>query len=270
MDLNELPATPFRRHPWEIARARFFTEVVAGVNPNGGPLRAMDIGAGDGYLARHVLQGLPAGSTMTCVDANYSELDLARLAVPPLAGLTFARARPAGRHDVVMLLDVIEHVPDDRAFLDEILEDSLQPGGAALVSVPAWDLLYGPHDVALKHYRRYQPAQCRALLRAAGLEIVRDGGLFHSLLVPRILQRVSEVAFGVLRLGRGGQSRGGDTDRPADDRPANLGEWRGGPLLSSVVTMALDADTRLSAQLARRGHELPGLSYWALGRRRSA
>jgi hypothetical protein len=41
-------------------------------------------------------------------------------------------------------------------------------------------------------------------------------------------------------------------------------------LLSSVVTMALDADTRLTAQLARRGVGLPGLSYWALGRRASA
>jgi SAM-dependent methyltransferase len=265
MDLNELPATPFRRHPWEVARARFFAGVVASVNPIGGPLRAMDIGAGDAYLARHVLQGLPAGSTMTCVDANYSELDMVRLATPPLPGLTFARARPAGRHDVVMMLDVIEHVPDDRAFLDEILESNLQPGGTAVVSVPAWDLLYGPHDVALKHYRRYQPGQCRALLRAAGLHIVRDGGLFHSLLVPRILQRMSEVATGALRRGLGANAGGADADRPP-----HLGEWSGGPLLSSVVTMALDADTRLTAQLARRGVGLPGLSYWALGRKASA
>ena len=131
-----------------------------------------------------------------------------------------------------------------------------------MVSVPAWEALYGPHDVALKHFRRYRPAQCRALLRAAGLEVVRDGGLFHSLLVPRALQRVSEVAGSLARRARSGAN--GDEA----DRPANLGEWRGGPLLSSVVTAALDADTALSAGLARRGLALPGLSYWALGRRR--
>ena len=59
----------------------------------------------------------------------------------------------------------------------------------------------------------------------------------------------------------------------ADDtgttRPANLGEWRVGPLLSSFVTAALDVDTALSARLAQRGVALPGLSYWALGRRGS-
>jgi hypothetical protein len=120
------------------------------------------------------------------------------------------------------------------------------------VSVPAWDLLYGHHDLALKHFRRYQPGQCRALLQAAGLQILNQGGLFHSLLLPRILQRLAEAARG---LRRGG------------DRPANLGEWRAGALLSSMIGTALEMDTWVSAQLARRGYALPGLSYWAVARR---
>jgi SAM-dependent methyltransferase len=257
MDLTELPATPFRRHPWEVARARFFAQLVAGGGdvPAAQPIQVLDVGAGDGYLGRQVLQELPPGSGVTCVDANYGDdVELARLASPPVPGLTFARARPAGRFDVVLLLDVIEHVADDRAFLEEILEASLQPDGFVVVSVPAWDLLYGQHDLALKHFRRYQPGQCRALLQACRLAIVREGGLFHSLLFPRILQRIAEAARGARRQAQ---------------RPANLGEWRAGGLLSSLVTRALDVDTRLSAQLARLGYALPGLSYWALARRGS-
>jgi SAM-dependent methyltransferase len=261
MDLNELPATPFRRHPWEIARARFFAQTVAGAIPVGRPVQVLDVGAGDGYLARQVLEALPVGSGVTCVDANYTERELAALASPSLAGLVFSRARPAQRFDVILMLDVIEHVADDRAFLAQILDDGLLAGGAVVVSVPAWDLLYGPHDLALKHFRRYQPAQCRALLEAAGLEIVRDGGLFHSLLVPRILQRIAEAMRGALR-----RASGGD----APQRPANLGEWRGGAGISSLVTTALAMDTRLSSQLARLGYTLPGLSYWALARRGAA
>src|SRR6266700_246764 len=106
MDLNELPTAPFRRHPWEVARARFFGGVVAaagaGQQSGAGAVRVLDVGAGDGSLAR--------------------------LAVPPLPGLLFSRSRPLAAFDVVLLLDVIEHVADDRAFLDEILESCVPPG----------------------------------------------------------------------------------------------------------------------------------------------
>jgi SAM-dependent methyltransferase len=257
MDLNEVPATPFRRHPWEVARARFFGKVVAEAIPAGVPARVLDVGAGDGYLARSLLGGIPVGSSVTCVDSNYTDAELQRFASPPTVGLSFTRARPAGRFDVILLLDVIEHIADDRAFLDDILGASLAANGLVVVSVPAWDLLYGQHDLALKHFRRYQPAQCRALLQAAGLEIVLDGGLFHSLLLPRVAQRIGEAARGAVRFGNG-------------TKPANLGQWRGGELLSSLVTLALEADTRLSTRLARAGRDVPGLSYFALGRKGSA
>ena len=257
MDLNEVPTTPFRRHPWEVARARFFGKVVADAIPAGAPARVLDVGAGDGYLARSLLGGIPVGSSVACVDSNYTDAELQRFASPPTAGLSFTRARPAGRFDVILLLDVIEHIADDRAFLDDILGASLDGNGLVVVSVPAWDLLYGQHDLALKHFRRYQPAQCRALLQAAGLEIVQDGGLFHSLLLPRVAQRIAETARGALRFGNG-------------STPANLGEWRGGQWLSSLVTLALEADTRLSTQLARAGRDVPGLSYFALCRKGSA
>jgi SAM-dependent methyltransferase len=259
MDLTEVPDAPFRRHPWEIARARFFGRIVQADGTDGGAAtrRVLDVGAGDGYLGRLLLQRMPAGSSVDCVDPNYTDQDLRRLGEPPAEGLRFARARPPGPFDLVLLLDVIEHVADDRAFLDEILSASVAPGGTVLVSVPAWDLLYSQHDVELKHFRRYSPDRCRALLEASGLSIVRSGGLFHSLLLPRVAQRLIETVQGALRV-------------PSRDRPANLGEWRGGRLVSAAVGLALAADNRLSELAARSGRQLPGLSYWALCRKVAA
>ena len=267
MDLTEVPQRAFRRHPWEVARAQFFGRVAAGALAQRPaptrPARVLDIGAGDGYLGRQLLGMAPAGSTVTCVDPHYSDQDLERFASPATPGLSFARARPDGTVDLILMLDVIEHVADDQAFVTDALAGSLDAAGVVLVSVPAWDLLYGRHDLALKHFRRYQPAQCRALLRSAGLEIVRGGGLFHSLLLPRIAQRLGEAVRGTLGSLKGGVPGGGG----AGDAPANLGEWRGGPWLSAAVTRALAVDTRLSERLARRGRQWPGLSYWALCRR---
>ena len=256
MDLSEVPGAPFRRHPWEIARARFFGRVVEadGHGDGAGARRVLDVGAGDGYLGRLLLERMPPGSAVDCVDPNYTDDDLRRFAEPTTTGLSFARARPPGLYDVVLLLDVIEHVADDRAFLAELLTASVAPGGAVLVSVPAWELLYSQHDVELRHFRRYSPGRCRALLESSGLEIVRSGGLFHSLLLPRVAQRVLEALKGAMRV-------------PGRSRPANAGDWHGGRLLSATVSLALAADNRLSELVARSGRELPGLSYWALCRR---
>jgi SAM-dependent methyltransferase len=254
MDLHEVSAASRRRHPWEVTRARFFRRVLADAGALGSPRAVLDVGAGDGYLARGLLAALPTGSQVVCLDPHYTDEDLRRSAAEPRAGLSFVREAPERRFDVVMLLDVIEHVPDDRTFLGGFVARSLAPGGLALVSVPAWQPLFSTHDTALKHYRRYSPAACRALLEDVGLTAVRGGGLFHALIAPRLLAVAGEKA----------QRLFGRAPAP----PSNLGEWRGGAFVSGAVERALAVDNALSHALARRGLSLPGLSVWALCRAR--
>jgi SAM-dependent methyltransferase len=256
MDLTEVPepgtsaGSPFRRHPWELARARFFARVVGKAGGLSTARRVLDVGAGDGFLARALLQQMSPGGQVVCVDTHYSDQDLRRFGDPPVAGLSFTRVRPAGAFDLVLLLDVVEHIEDDRGFLAEIVSQSLAPAGMVLVSVPAWQFLYSQHDVELKHFRRYSPGQCRRLLEGSGLRILRSGGLFHSLLLPRLIQRLRE---GKVTAGKS-----------AGSKPADLGDWRGGPLVSSAVGMALLVDNQVSHLMALLGTQAPGLSYWAL------
>jgi hypothetical protein len=189
---------------------------------------------------------------VTCLDPNYREADLRAYAAAARPGVTFTRELPDRRFDLVMLLDVIEHVADDREFLGGLVAQCLAPGGLVLVSVPAWQMLFSEHDLALKHYRRYSPGACLELLEDEGLTPIRSGGLFHSLLVARLFTVVRERFE--KRLGR----------KPA--APDNLGAWRGGPLLSSALERALALDNALTHRLTRAGFELPGLSVWALCR----
>jgi hypothetical protein len=253
MDLSEMPGAPFRRHPWETARAAFFRRLLREASLGAAPRAVLDVGAGDGYLTGMLLGDLPAGSSAVCFDAHYSDEDLRGFGARAPAGLTFARQRPGGRFDLVLLLDVVEHVPDDRAFVRGFVADNLAAGGAVLVSVPAWPALFSRHDEALKHYRRYRPGACRALLTDVGLTIRRSGGLFHSLLLPRALGVAGERVLA--GLGR----------RPA--APANLGAWQGGRALTAMLERALAADNAVSRAVARLGPaapSLPGLSFWAL------
>jgi len=250
MDLTEVPAGPFRRHPWEVARARFFGRVFREMGLPDVPLAVLDVGAGDGYSAGALLPELPAGSSVLCFDSNYSAADLRGFTDAAPAGLSFVKQRPTARFDLLLFLDVLEHVEDDHGFLVDLVEQNLAPGGTVLVSVPAWQPLFGRHDVGLMHHRRYSPAACRALLAGSGLAIRRSGGLFHSLLLARLASVIGERVS--RRLGRQPRAR------------AHLGEWRGGPTLSSALDRALTLDNALTHALARRDWTLPGLSFWAV------
>lgn len=54
----------------------------------------------------------------------------------------------------MLAMDVMEHVADDFLFASELLA-ALKPGGHLLVTVPANERLWSPHDVNFGHYRRY-------------------------------------------------------------------------------------------------------------------
>jgi 2-polyprenyl-3-methyl-5-hydroxy-6-metoxy-1,4-benzoquinol methylase len=250
MDLSEVPGTSFRRHPWEVARAEFMHAVLRDAGLLGARRNVLDVGAGDGYLARQLVPGLPEGSRWVCFDLHYTDAELARFGHPREPGLTFTRHPPTGRFGLLLLLDVIEHVVDDRAFLRGLIRDNLEPGAAVLISVPAWQALYTRHDESLKHHRRYSPAGARALLTDVGLEVSRSGGLFHSLLAPRMAMAAAEKLLRFMGV------------KPR--APSNLGGWRAGPAISAAVEAALAVDAAIGRRAAAAGLTLPGLSFWAL------
>jgi SAM-dependent methyltransferase len=252
MDLTEVPEGDFQRHPWEVVRARFFGRLCREIAASDGPRSILDVGAGDGYFAGALLPVLPPGSSVVCFDANYLDEDLQRYAARSAGGISFVRQQPAGRFDILLFLDVLEHIEDDHDFLTEVVQRNLAPGGTVVVSVPAWQLLFGRHDVDLLHHRRYSPAACRALLTAAGLSVERSGGLFHSLLLARLGAVIGERA--ARRLGR-------------EPKPQpSLAGWRGAGVLSSLIERALFVDNAITRALGHRGWSLPGLSFWAVCR----
>jgi SAM-dependent methyltransferase len=269
MDLREMRGLP-ARHPWELARARFFRTLLTDEGLLGGVSRVLDVGAGDGYVGRELAAAIGDGGEVVCFDTHYSEQRLCQLEqeADGLSFVRFTRDPPEGLFDLILLLDVIEHVEDDRALLAGLVRDKLRHGAAVLVSVPAWQALYTRHDLFLGHYRRYRPAELDRLLAQVGLQRVRDGGLFHGLLLPRALQKVSELARGV-RSSRGiGGLSSDKTDGSAEiEGEMGIGGWDHGAAITAAVTAALAADNVLSSLASGAGVRLPGLSTWALCRK---
>ena len=138
---------------------RLRSEVVAGHLRSSGVRTVLDLGAGAGlfgdYLALHDPQ----------ISYHYIEPleSLNRALISRFgAGSDASGAPDYQAFDAVVLLDVLEHQADDRAFLRELFAKS-RPGALLVLTVPALQALWSPWDVALGHIKRYDK---KALLHA--------------------------------------------------------------------------------------------------------
>lgn len=157
---------------------------------DGRPVRhVLDVGAGTGFFARALLRA-GAAEAATCVDPAYTE---ERSEESSGKRLEFCRQASAERVDLVLLMDVLEHVDDDVALLRQYVMSA--PAGARfVVSVPACSWLWSGHDDFLEHRRRYTLLQLLSVMRAAGLAPSR-GFYFFGLVFPaaaarRLVQRL--------------------------------------------------------------------------------
>lgn len=75
--------------------------------------------------------------------------------------------RESGDVDVVAAFDVLERFPDDGAVLREV-HRTLPPGGVLVVTVAAFEFLWGPYDELREHRRRYSREELRQRLEGAG------------------------------------------------------------------------------------------------------
>jgi SAM-dependent methyltransferase len=179
------------RHWWYRGRRTVLDRAVAGLGlPR--PARILDAGCGSGRnmvdLARHgTVTGVELSETSVC-------LARARETGEVIEGSVLDMPFEDASFDLAVSLDVIEHLDDDLDALRE-LRRVVAPGGALLVTVPAYGWLWSGHDEINHHYRRYTRRSLQQVAQLAGWEQARTT-YFNSLLLPvaivlRALDRLS-------------------------------------------------------------------------------
>ena len=143
MDLREYSTAGAQvRHPGSAARARFVQLLpltrapTAAVDTDRGARR----GFGRRLAGAQLADGLAGRVAITCYDRYYTRELLDHLAALPASGVTYTDTPPHDPVDVVLALDVVEHVEDDGAFVHELADrlrpDGLRPGDRASSPVP--------------------------------------------------------------------------------------------------------------------------------------
>ncbi|MBL8087336.1 MAG: class I SAM-dependent methyltransferase [Chthonomonas sp.] len=156
------------RYWWFVARRRLAIELLRDELSQLSGRKLLDFGCGTGAA----LAELQAESFAVGVDFSSIALELAAE-----RGLT-RLVQGDGEHvplradqfEGMIALDIFEHIQGVEAAFAEAYR-ILAPGGVLVLSVPAYRWLWGPHDVALMHKRRYTRSLLRRQLGAAGFEV---------------------------------------------------------------------------------------------------
>ena len=253
MDLRETNFSEYNRHPWELARFRILLYMLNRFFQKDERLRILDLGSGDAYFIAE-LSKIFVNSMCTGIDPAYTEETIRRLnnayTDPRLnlhKGIEILSRSQTTQYDLVLLLDVIEHIENDALFLEKLTSLSyFSQNTLFVITVPAFPSLFSSHDRFLKHYRRYTNYGLKKILIDNGFKLEESGSFFFSLLLPRAVTVIAE------RMWRKG------------NMITKTAMWSGGTLKTDLLVRLLISDYIIIRLFNKIGIKIPGLSNYAL------
>jgi ubiquinone/menaquinone biosynthesis C-methylase UbiE len=239
-------ATADNRRLWKISRIKCLCHLLHKKKIHS----FADIGAGDMSFTSK-LPNIASGKVYA-VDIGYAEQQVAEDNIICLNNIS---KLPENEVDCLIMMDVLEHVEDDRNFLRAVVE-KLKSGGNAIVTVPAIQHLFSPHDAVVGHYRRYNRKRLLALLKQSDLTVEKCHYFYTSLLVVKFffflrkkkLPKKQEKAGIFMLTGRRKMAENSITAR--------------------MIVKFLNIDFQINALLDKIHIHLPGLSILAVCRKK--
>jgi len=182
MDLIEKNNNEFR-HPWELSRVESLVKEINKYHTKG---NILDIGCGDSFFDYQLLDenkninklyGIDIYTKDEYTDGKYIVLN------------DYDKLKNK-KFETIIMLDVIEHIEDDALFLENTVNKLLNKNGKVIITVPAYQFLFGKHDIELKHYRRYNIKMMKELCNKTSFKIKKAHYFYASLVLPRLLSKI--------------------------------------------------------------------------------
>lgn len=179
-------------HFWFISRNQLVRWLVERFAPSA--RRALEIGCGTGFVLQAVRDALPA-ARIAGSELHSIGLATARERHGGSVELFQMDARRSGLRnalDVVGAFDVLEHIPEDVAVLEEIYR-MLRPGGVLIATVPQHPWMWSTTDDLAHHQRRYRVGELARKAAGVGFTIAYQSSFmtlaFPLMVTSRLLAR---------------------------------------------------------------------------------
>ncbi len=173
---------PMARHSRRLMR-----EMTGGLNPRS----ILDVGCGEGSLLAALAAAHP-GAALAGVEISENAVALAKRGLPgaDVSALDVSTARLNKAFDLVVCADVVEHIADDQAALNNMAAMTAS-GGAVVVATLQGRMRRFEADIG--HMRNYAKGELAAKMTAAGLTVDKTiawGFPFYSPLYRDLLETI--------------------------------------------------------------------------------
>lgn len=251
MDLFERNKKFTVRHPWELARLTAIRSLLKDISINERNCRVLDVGCGDGFISRELFKNIDVES-VTGIDTNLTNKEVSSFndLKNNVTYFNDYSGLKENNYQLILLLDVIEHIEDDKCFIFDMAKKYVVDNGYIVITAPAFQILFSSHDRFLKHHRRYNRKELVDLVNHAKLECLASGYFFLSLLPIRFVQFFCEKIM-----------------RNEGKKQTGIGRWNQSNWITKAIEFALNEDARISLALNKFGVVLPGLTVWAVCRK---
>ena len=224
------------QHPWKLSRGNCVLKQLKHKNLH----NIADIGVNDMYYTKKVKEIVDG--KVYAVDVFFPEDGEIRDGIFCLNDIN---KLPDNELDGIIMMDVLEHIENDKVFFD-IIVNKLKNGGIMLITVPAWQFLFSAHDVNSLHYRRYNKKQLIALLKHNEVKTKKCHYFYTSLFLARLVFISKKNKF-----------TGNDIGWKYSEKN----------IITIIVRTILDIDFWINKMLDKIGIHLPGLSLIAVCRK---
>lgn len=216
---------------WFTSRNQLIIDALTRYFP--APRSFLEIGCGNAFVLSGVHAALP-GTRLAGTELFLSGLLEARRRLP-VAFLAQMDARYIPFREtfgVIGAFDVIEHIEEDAAVLEQVWQ-ALEPGGGLILTVPQHEWLWSLADEQAHHVRRYTRRTLLDVVTRAGFEVLWTTSFVSFLVGPMAAARLI-----------------GDDSRRREDPYIDF-------RLSQRANSALQSVARLERKVLRRGVTLP-------------
>jgi len=181
----------YERHWWWRAREAAILDTLRNHRPPQGWKHILDVGCGDGLF----FEPLSQFGEVEGVEASSHLVNPALVRSGRVHVGAFDRSfQPGKRYSLILMLDVLEHLPDPEEALHHALS-LLEPNGTLFATVPAFRSLWTNHDVLNAHFTRYTKQSFRELARRAGLRVETERYFFQWMFPAKLAARAGERLF---------------------------------------------------------------------------
>jgi SAM-dependent methyltransferase len=176
-------------HWWFVVRRKLLKSILSSVNL---PINSLtlDIGCGTGSNLRTLTSsgfytiGLDRSIYALALVKNRKNKDGFHLLAGDLNNLPI-KTKSVG---LIIAMDIFEHLENDVNGICESYR-ALVDGGVLIVTVPAFEFLWGIQDVVTGHKRRYLGKDITKKLREAGFDILKSSYFNFFLFIPILFAR---------------------------------------------------------------------------------